>query len=449
MDFDETVGNEEHIKGVIATDIARACGGAISRSLNAIPRLCPLCTVLNVNQRSPLSSENGLCRPRACPTVVNRISHLITLTGPVDKIKVRSLREGPVIADLILCQGLHPDGKSPLEIFEHLKAQENNAESLLKHGEVTSKTVQLRLKKGYSKNEPRKANNLKLLQGVPRMMLDLEQVLEGMEGALADPVSLGNDPTMYAPEQERPSSAVAAQLRPLLSVARTRFGADMAENPLDFSHINKLHNKFRKATHETRDDFFGDGPPLASNIPGSHLSAAKGSQSPPGSPMSQQIAAWKVEVPVPSPLPKPAPVPSPMPPAANVKIGSKREQVEQHKLIRHQSQRAQSSWRQQGMDPLDGQGVQASAEERDQEFMRQRAAYLEQNSRKASQNAFGSQSAFGVANKVASNMFVSTSAMNTVREGMPGVDKIGNISNAAFDPMSAKAAMRSSASYNR
>ena len=397
-------------------------------------------------KRCTFASRNIVCRLRADQPVVNPISRLITLAGPVDKIKVRSLREGPVIADLILCQGLHPEGKSPLEIFQHLKAQEDDSESLLRHGEVTCKAVVLRLKKGYSKNEPRKANHLKLLQGVPRMMLDLEQVLEGIEGALADPVSLGNDPTMYAPEQERPSSALAAQLRPLLSVARTRVGADLAENPLDFSHINKLHNKFRRATHETRDDFFG--PPPASNPPGSHLSAARGAQSPPGSPMSQSTAvqrkaSWKVEVPVPSPLPRPAPVPSPMPPAPNVKIGSKREQVEQHKLIRHQSQRAQSSWRQQGLDPYAAEDVQVSPEERDLEFMRQRAAYLDQNSRKAFQGGSG------VTNNVANNKYAPSSAMNAASFRTPGVDKLGNMSNAAFDPMAAKASMRNAASYNR
>ena len=39
MEFEETVGNEEHIKGVIATDIARACGGALFKTPHTIPSI--------------------------------------------------------------------------------------------------------------------------------------------------------------------------------------------------------------------------------------------------------------------------------------------------------------------------------------------------------------------------------------------------------------------------
>ena len=374
------------------------------------------------------------------------------------------MREGPVVADLILCQGLHPDGQSPIETFRFLKAQVTNPDSLLIHGEVTCKTVELRLKKGYAKNEPPKTNHMKLLQGVPRMLLDLEQVLEGIEGALADPVSLGNDPTMYAPEQERPSSAVAAQLRPLLSVARTRFGADMAENPLDFAHINKLHNKFRKATHETRDNFFGDDnaavhhEPDSRNVPGSHLSAANSAgQSPPASPTAaQRRASWKVEVPQPSPLPKPAPVSSPLPPAPKYRIestrelqieqqrtmniGSKREEVEQQKLMRQQSLKAQSSWRQQGLDPL-AEDKQFTKDQRNQEFIRQRASFMEQSSRPKP-----SQSAFGVSRQ---SNYASSTAMKSAKGGFGRAPSAETSSAAPFDPKAAKSAMHAGALYSR
>jgi hypothetical protein len=119
----ETEGNEDKLKQEIASDIARACG------------------------------------------------------GPLEKIKVRSLRESPVIADLILCQGLDPGGKSTTEIFKMLKGQMANPESLLMIGHATCKTTDLRLKQAYSQKEPRKSSNSKLLQGVPRTLLEVEQVL--------------------------------------------------------------------------------------------------------------------------------------------------------------------------------------------------------------------------------------------------------------------------------
>jgi hypothetical protein len=322
---------------------------------------------------------------------------------------------------------------------------------------------------------------------VPRMLLDLEQVLEGIEGALADPVSLGNDPTMYAPEQERPSSAVAAQLRPLLSVARTRVGADMAENPLDFAHINKLHNKFRKATHETRDNFFGDDntaahhepdprnapgrEPDRQNAPDSHLSAVKPSdQSPSASPTAaQRRASWKVEMPHPSPLPKPAPVPSPLPPAPQyrvestrelqapqyrggsvrelqmeqqrtINVGSKREEAEQQKLMRQQLLKAQSSWRQQGLDPL-AEDNQFTQDQRNQEFMRQRASFMEQSSRPKP-----SESAFGVSRQ---SNYASSAAMKSAKGGFGRAPSAEASGAAPFDPMSAKAAMHAGALYHR
>ena len=122
MNPEESVGNEDTLKGMIAADVARACGGSF------------------------------------------------------DKVKVRSLRGGPVIADLILCKGLHPDGRNTMEIFKLLSNQANDPDSVLRHGEVTARAVEVRLKKCYAKQEPKKSSNLKLLQGVPLVMLDLEQV---------------------------------------------------------------------------------------------------------------------------------------------------------------------------------------------------------------------------------------------------------------------------------
>ena len=99
----------------------------------------------------------------------------------VGQVKVRSLRTGgqysaAVIADLILCQGGQGNGKSTMALFQILKEQAANPESLLRQCKATCKASEARLKKKYSVSEPKKSSNLKLLQGVPQTMLDLEQV---------------------------------------------------------------------------------------------------------------------------------------------------------------------------------------------------------------------------------------------------------------------------------
>ncbi len=123
MESAETEGNEHDLKKNIVADIARACGGQL------------------------------------------------------EKIKVRSLRESPVIADIILCQGLDPTGKSTIEVFKLLKGQVANPDSVLMLGQATCKAKDLRLKQAFSQNEPRKSSNLKLLQGIPRTLLEVEQVM--------------------------------------------------------------------------------------------------------------------------------------------------------------------------------------------------------------------------------------------------------------------------------
>ena len=123
MESAETEGNQDDLKKNIAADIARACG------------------------------------------------------GPLEKIKVRSLRESPVIADLIVCQGLDPTGKSTMEVFKLLQGQVANPDSVLMRGQATCKAKDLRLKQAFSQKEPRKSSNLKLLQGIPRTLLEVEQVI--------------------------------------------------------------------------------------------------------------------------------------------------------------------------------------------------------------------------------------------------------------------------------
>jgi len=278
MDFEETVGNHDSLMVAIATDVARACGGT------------------------------------------------------VDKIKVRGLRSGPVIADLILCAGLQ-EGKTSMNTFDFLKAQQKDPDSVLHKGAVTSKIIDLRLKKCYVKNQAKASANLKLLQGVPRMLLDLENVLEGIEGALADPVTLSNDPTMYAPDQDRPSSAVVAQLRPLLAIARMKLGAGLAENQLDFSLIAKVHNKFQKSFHESRDELFQDyaTKPLLSEQKGARQRA----QTPPSIPGGTAVnhdalkASWKVQVPA-------------SPNFFPVATGSRRDAAERERQEKHRKHTAQS-----------------------------------------------------------------------------------------------------------
>jgi hypothetical protein len=118
------------------------------------------------NQEKMLRTKNAIAADiaRAC-------------AGPVEKIKVRSLRpgEGSVLADLILCQGLKEEA-STVDIFNLLKSQVTDSESLLKLGEVTCKVVEVRLKRRFYRNEPRKAGHLNMLKGIPRIMIDIEQV---------------------------------------------------------------------------------------------------------------------------------------------------------------------------------------------------------------------------------------------------------------------------------
>jgi hypothetical protein len=123
MEFEEAVDNERDLMAAIAADIARACGGR------------------------------------------------------VDRVKVRSIRESPVIVDLILCKGLCPDEQSTMDVFNILKKQVAREGSVLMLGQITCKAKELRLKKSFSKGDPKKSSNLKLLQGVPQVLLDLEQVI--------------------------------------------------------------------------------------------------------------------------------------------------------------------------------------------------------------------------------------------------------------------------------
>lgn len=146
--------------------------------------------------------------------------------------------------------------------------------------------------------------------------------MEGIEGALADPVTLAKDPTMYTPDQERPSSAVVAQLRPLLSVARMRMGAELSENFLDFSQFSKMHNRFRKSEHQAMEGFLEDPDPPNET----HAPSTLKSESQPGSPMPRK-QSWKVEVPSPAPSPLAALSRGPPP----VFAGSKRDMMEQRK----------------------------------------------------------------------------------------------------------------------
>jgi hypothetical protein len=91
VDFGLTIGAEESFKRAIALDLARAAG------------------------------------------------------GNVDQIKVLRLRAGSVIVELMLCRGLQ--GRSPIDTFYFLKKQEKTHGSLLLQGEVTRKTLELRIKR--------------------------------------------------------------------------------------------------------------------------------------------------------------------------------------------------------------------------------------------------------------------------------------------------------------
>jgi hypothetical protein len=157
------------------------------------------------------------------------------------------------------------------------------------------------------------------------------QVLEGIEGALADPATLANDPTVYAPDQERPSTAVVAQLRPLLAVARMNMGTEFAEPNYDFSSVSKLHNKWRKSHHQAQEGFLEDGPRLQQQQPQQDSGnqspvltrSSPQQQSPPGSPGLKRKSGWKVEMS--SPPLSPLPAASSTPLAALKTQGSRRE----------------------------------------------------------------------------------------------------------------------------
>jgi hypothetical protein len=152
------------------------------------------------------------------------------------------------------------------------------------------------------------------------------QVLEGIEGALADPATLANDPTVYAPDQERPSTAVVAQLRPLLSVARMNMGTEFAEPNYDFSSVSKLHNKWRKSHHQAQEGFLEDGPRQQQHQQQQEAgNQSPQQQSPPGSPGLKRKSGWKVEVSSPPSSPLPAARASSTPLVAAKTHGSRRE----------------------------------------------------------------------------------------------------------------------------
>ena len=152
------------------------------------------------------------------------------------------------------------------------------------------------------------------------------QVLEGIEGALADPATLANDPTVYAPDQERPSTAVVAQLRPLLSVARMSMGTEFAEPNYEFSSVSKLHNKWRKSHHQAQEGFLEDGPRQQQQQQQQEAgNQSPQQQSPPGSPGFKRKSGWKVEVSSPPSSPLPAARASSTPLAAAKTQGSRRE----------------------------------------------------------------------------------------------------------------------------
>jgi hypothetical protein len=258
---------------------------------------------------------------------------------------------------------------------------------------------------------------------------------------------------MYSPNQERPSSAVVAQLRPLLSVAKGRFGADLSEGPFDFSNISKLHNKWRKSDHVAQDSIFDAGPRTA---PASNLSQAARQQSPPASPLSgaRRKASWKVEV--------PSPAPSPLPMPERVAGNSKREVNHQQSMsMLQRTPTFQSNQSRQQPGP-----AQSSEEQRSREFMQRRYDVLQQqNSFKKAQNAYGASTSniYNMSSDDANSRSSKnvTRAANGSKQSLvtfgandyfldpEAVDQNQPGSTSEFDPMRAKRAMRQAASYNR
>ena len=235
---------------------------------------------------------------------INRVKTMIAedvakaCGGAFDKVKVRGLRpaDGSVVADVILCEGLHKDGINTIDIFQFLS--NDHPGSVFRQGKITHKTMEVRLKKGSIKNLQRQTGQLRMLQALPDIMIDIERVLEGVEGALADPITLSNDPTMYKSNQDRPSSSMVAQLRPLKSVSRMSFGTDMAEMPMDFSNVNKFNKRSSKSDHEAQDKFYGEDPlgdamqGRARRTPTPEMRPGSRARSPP-----EGKKSWKVEVP--------------------------------------------------------------------------------------------------------------------------------------------------------
>ena len=197
---------------------------------------------------------------------------------------------------------------------------------------------------------------------------------------------------MYEPHQERPSSAVVAQLRPLLSVSRMRMGAELAEQALDFSMINKIHNRHRISEHEAQSNTFAPEP---------HSSALKvregnTSPQPPGSPIPGRTYR-KNPVPIAdSPLPsnavhaarlaQPSMLQLGGPPSSN-SLPSKREIKERQRQEERSAAFTSSDKRQkQGSHELQ---EQPSQDQMNQDFLRKRQAYLDSKLVDAKANTYG------------------------------------------------------------
>ena len=288
------------------------------------------------------------------------------------------------------------------------------------------------------------------------------QVLEGIEGALADPATLATDPTMYAPDQERPSSAVVAQLRPLLSVARMPMGAELAEPNFDFSMMSKLHNKWRKAEHQAQEGFLERGPQQAPEIP-------QQESSPPGSPVSKRKQNWKVEVPsVPSsPLaaakagttPLAAAKAGSTPLAAMKTQGSKRELIEARKAVAQQGSFS-------GSFSASVSAGAPSQEERNASFLQWRNSNVPQDLAQRRSVTFGSYKNSPQreqANAFGSSRFTSqreqardpradqgrNSSLEMLAEDGQAAPGVPGSALPELDPAAARKAMLNAAMYNR
>ena len=136
-------------------------------------------------------------------TDINRVKNMIAedvakaCGGASDKVKVRGLRpaDGSVVADVILCEGLHKDGINTIDIFQFLS--NDHPGSVFRQGKITHKTMEVRLKKGSIKILQRQTGQLRMLQALPDIMIDIERVLEGVEGALADPIESCNASSVW------------------------------------------------------------------------------------------------------------------------------------------------------------------------------------------------------------------------------------------------------------